>query len=81
MRTALVTGACINTGVAIVEKLLSEGWRVVFTGRNMEKVLDAEAAYKAKFPEAEVISYAIDSLIQNWLHILWMRMMKYLVKQ
>jgi len=65
MRTALVTGACINTGVAIVEKLLSEGWRVVFTGRNMEKVLDAEAAYKAKFPEAEVIGYAMDSLIDE----------------
>ena len=27
---ALITGACINTGVAIVEKFASEGWNVVF---------------------------------------------------
>jgi len=26
MKTALITGACINTGVAIVEKFASEGW-------------------------------------------------------
>ena len=31
--TVLVTGACINTGVDIVEKFASEGWDVVFTGR------------------------------------------------
>ena len=31
---ALITGACINTGVAIVERFASEGWNVVFTGRN-----------------------------------------------
>ena len=34
MKTALVTGAGINTGVAIVEKFASEGWTVVFTGRD-----------------------------------------------
>ena len=37
-RTVLITGACINTGVAIVEKFASEGKNVVFTGRNSEKV-------------------------------------------
>ena len=31
-KTALVTGACINTGVAIVEKFAAEGWNVIFTG-------------------------------------------------
>lgn len=62
-KTALITGACINTGVAIVEKFAAEGYHVVFTGRSPEKVKEAEAAYRAKFPEAEILGYAIDSLI------------------
>ncbi|MDY4212966.1 MAG: SDR family NAD(P)-dependent oxidoreductase [Eubacteriales bacterium] len=44
-KTVLVTGACINTGVAIVEKFASEGYNVVFTGRNSEKVKEAENNY------------------------------------
>ena len=42
MKTALVTGACIHTGVAIVEKFASEGYGVVFTGRNAETVREKE---------------------------------------
>ena len=30
---ALITGSCVNTGAAIVEKFASEGENVVFTGR------------------------------------------------
>ena len=44
-KTALITGACINTGVAIVEKFAQEGWDVVFAGRSIEKVREAEANY------------------------------------
>ena len=62
MKTALVTGACVNTGVAIVEKFLSEGRDVVFTGRNEQKVRKAEAAYREKFPQGNVTGYVIDSL-------------------
>ncbi len=62
---ALVTGACVNTGVAIVEKLASEGWNVVFTGRNCEKVHAAEKLYKGKFPEIDIIGYHIDSLLDE----------------
>ena len=46
MKAVLITGACINTGVAIVEKFLSEGYSVVFTGRNTENVKGAELLYK-----------------------------------
>ena len=42
MKSVLVTGATINTGVAIVEKFASEGKNVVFTGRDPEKVAEAE---------------------------------------
>ncbi len=65
MKTALVTGACINTGVAIVEKFAAEGWTVVFTGRNAEKVHATERAYREKFPDVEIIGYHIDSLIDE----------------
>ncbi len=63
MKYALVTGACINTGVAIVERFLAEGWGVVFTGRSTEKVQVAEKAYREKYPEGKVLGYAIDSLL------------------
>ena len=64
-KTVLITGACINTGVAIVEKFASEGWDVVFTGRNMEKVHAKEKEYKEKFPDVNIIGYHIDSLLED----------------
>ena len=60
---ALVTGACINTGVAVVEKFAAEGWNVIFTGRDCEKVHGAEKEYKQKYPDTEFIGYHIDSLL------------------
>ena len=62
MKTALITGACINTGVDIVERFASEGWNVVFTGRSVEKVGIAKKAYEEKFPNVKILGYAIDSL-------------------
>ena len=62
MKTVLITGACINTGVAIVEKFASEVYNVVFTGRNVEKVEAKENEYKAKFPDVKIIGYGIDSM-------------------
>ena len=64
-KAVLITGACINTGVAIVEKFAAEGWNVVFTGRSPEKVQAAEKAYKEKFPNVGIWGYAIDSLIDE----------------
>ena len=60
-KTALITGACINTGVAIVERFASDGYDVVFTGRNCESVAHAEASYKEKFSDVKIIGYCIDS--------------------
>ena len=64
-RTALVTGACINTGVAIVEKFAEEGFDVVFTGRSQEKVLEAEKRYREKYHDVNIYGYAIDSLLDE----------------
>ena len=52
-------------GLAIVEKFASEGWTVVFTGRDSEKVRAAEQAYREKFPQVEIIGYQIDSLLDE----------------
>lgn len=65
MKNVLITGACINTGVAIVEKFAAEGYRVVFTGRDAARVAEAEKSYREKFHEAEILGYAIDSLIDE----------------
>lgn len=64
-KAVLITGACINTGVAIVEKFACAGWDVVFTGRKSETVQDKEKEYRQKFPNVEIIGYCIDSLINE----------------
>ena len=66
-KTALITGACINTGVAIVEKFASEGYDIVFTGRNQDSVTAAEARYHAKFPAGNIKGYVLSSLTEEGL--------------
>lgn len=62
---ALVTGACINTGAAIVKKFASKGENVVFTGRNAERVKAAENNYKAEFPEVKIIGKTLNALNED----------------
>lgn len=62
MKTVLITGACINTGVAIVEKFAAEGYDIVFTGRDPQKVRLAEGAYRIRFPKVKILGCCIDSL-------------------
>jgi NAD(P)-dependent dehydrogenase (short-subunit alcohol dehydrogenase family) len=61
----LITGACINTGVAIVERFAQEGKNVVFTGRKESEVRRAEAEYRAKYPNVRIEGYVIDSLLDE----------------
>ena len=61
-KAVLVTGACINTGVAIVEKFAAEGCNVIFTGRSPEKVKAAEERYQAKYPDVMILGFVLDSL-------------------
>ena len=65
MNATLITGACINTGVAIVEKFALEGKNVIFTGRSPEKVREAEEKYCEKYKDVTIIGYAIDSLLDE----------------
>ena len=65
MKTVLVTGACINTGVAIVEKFASEGYNVVFTGRNEASVRAKEQEYWEKYKDVSILGYCINSLLDE----------------
>ena len=65
MKTVLITGACINTGVDIAHKFASEGYDVIFTGRDPQKVNDAQSKYEAQFPNVKIWGYAICSLVDE----------------
>lgn len=62
MKTVFITGACINTGVAIVKKFASEGWKVLFTGRDKQKTEQAEKEYRNLFPNAEINGFVLNSI-------------------
>lgn len=65
MKTVLVTGACINTGVNIVEKFAKEGYNVIFTGRSEDTVKAKEKEYREKFPSVQIFGYNINSLLDE----------------
>ena len=61
-KTALITGACVNTGVAIVQKFASEGYDIIFTGRSKETVAEMEISYQSQYPNVRIRGYALHSL-------------------
>ena len=61
-KVVLITGACINTGVAIVELFASKGWNVIFTGRNIENVEIKEKEYQEKYPNVLIKGYHLEAL-------------------
>lgn len=65
MNAVLVTGACKNTGVAIVEKFAAKGKNVIFTGRNLESVRDVQKKYCEEFPNVNISGYQINSLNED----------------
>lgn len=65
MNAVLVTGACKNTGVSIVEKFAEKGKSIVFTGRNEKEVRTAETEYRKKFSLVTVTGYTINSLLDD----------------
>ena len=64
-KTVLITGACINTGVAIAKKFAAEGYDIVFTGRDAEKVAAKEAEYRKAFPDTAFSGFALRSLRED----------------
>ena len=64
-KTVLITGACVNTGVAIVQKFAAEGYDVVFTGRSQATVSEMEKSYRAQYPDVHIRGYALHSLNED----------------
>lgn len=64
-KTVLITGACTNTGVDIVNKFAENGYTVIFTGRSSEKVETSLKEYKKQFPNAKIYGYTINSLVDE----------------
>ena len=65
MKTVLVTGACVNTGVDIVRKFITEGWNVAFTGRSAARVAEAEKNYRALRDNVAVSGFVASSLTEE----------------
>jgi NAD(P)-dependent dehydrogenase (short-subunit alcohol dehydrogenase family) len=59
-KSALVTGSTAGIGFAIAQGLAREGAQVLVNGRTKERVNNAVATIKKKFPEAEVKGFAGD---------------------
>ncbi len=65
MNAVLITGACKNTGVAIVKKFAAKGKNVIFTGRNLDSVRDMQNKYCKEFPNVNIFGYQIHSLNED----------------
>lgn len=60
VKNAVVTGATKGIGRAVVERLASEGFSVLFCARNERDVAEMEAALNEKFSEAKFYGVAAD---------------------
>ena len=65
MKTALITGATVNTGLGVAKKFASEGWTVVITSRRGEALADAIAAVKAVNGEVTVVGYELELVLPD----------------
>lgn len=65
MKTALITGATVNTGFGIAEKFASEGWNVVITSRKEENVQEAAERLRNKLPSVQVFPYALELVTEK----------------
>ncbi|MBK5350988.1 SDR family oxidoreductase [Pseudomonas sp. TH41] len=60
--TAIVTGGSSGIGLACVELLLEAGAAVAFCGRNEDRLRNAEAGLRQRFPEARLLAHVCNVL-------------------
>lgn len=65
MKTALITGATVNTGLGIAQKFAGEGWNVVITSRRQEALPEAIAKIQHINPNVQVHGYALELVLPD----------------
>jgi NAD(P)-dependent dehydrogenase (short-subunit alcohol dehydrogenase family) len=59
-RVAVVTGASSGIGKQVAKALAAQGWRVIGTGRNLDRMAQAEAEIRAIAPDATITMQQAD---------------------
>ena len=65
MKTALITGATVNTGLGVAKKFAAEGWNVVITSRRADALPEAISAIRAVNPAVRVLGYELELVLPD----------------
>jgi len=65
MKTALITGATVNTGLGVAQKFASEGWNVVITSRREEALPEAIEKIQRVNENVQVLGYPLELVLPD----------------
>lgn len=65
MKTALITGATVNTGLGIAQKFASEGWNIVITSRREESLPEAIEKIQRVNEHVQVLGYPLEMVLPD----------------
>ena len=65
MKTALITGATVNTGFGIAQKFASEGWNIIITSRRKDAVEEAAVKLRCAYPDIMIMSYELEMVLPD----------------
>ena len=65
MKTALITGATVNTGLGVAQKFASEGWNVVITSRREEALPEAIEKIQRVNEHVQVLGYPLEMVLPD----------------
>ena len=65
MKTVLITGATVNTGLGVAKKFAAEGWNVVITSRRGDALPEAMAKIRAVNSAVEVMGYELELVLPD----------------
>ena len=66
MKTVMITGATVNTGLGVAKKFASEGWNVVITSRSVDALIPAVAEIESSCSDNNmVIGYPLELITDD----------------
>lgn len=66
MKTVMITGATVNTGLGVAKKFASEGWNVVITSRSADALIPAVAEIESSCSDNNmVIGYPLELITDD----------------